>query len=87
LPWLPGRLRRLLPAQAAPRGVRVEGISTGAAPAAAADMHGAPRWQYRRLVFEPIPYDAPATACRLALDAALGAAVAVLEESTGRSSQ
>jgi hypothetical protein len=37
------------------------------------------RWHYRRLVFEPVPYDAPPDACRQALDTALAAAVMILE--------
>jgi hypothetical protein len=36
------------------------------------------RWHYRRLVFEPIPYDLDPTTCRLLLDAALKAAVEAL---------
>jgi hypothetical protein len=36
------------------------------------------RWRFRRLVFEPVPYDAEPAACRRALDAALAAAVASL---------
>ena len=36
------------------------------------------RWHYRRLVFEPIPYDLDPTACRLLLDAALAAALEAL---------
>ncbi len=35
-------------------------------------------WRFRRLVFEPVPYDAEPVACRRALDAALAAAVASL---------
>lgn len=35
-------------------------------------------WRFRRLVFEPVPYDAEPAACRRALDAALAAAVASL---------
>lgn len=39
-----------------------------------------PHHEYRRLVLEPVPYDAPPAACRAALDAALGIALAALEE-------
>ena len=39
------------------------------------------KWEYRRLVFEPVPYEMPAEACREVLDAALAAAVSALEES------
>jgi hypothetical protein len=39
------------------------------------------KWDYRRLVFEPVPYAMPPEQCREVLDAALAAAVAALEES------
>ncbi len=39
---------------------------------------GSREWRFRRLVFEPVPYDAEPAACRRALDAALAAAEASL---------
>ncbi|CAA9294413.1 MAG: hypothetical protein AVDCRST_MAG77-5041 [uncultured Chloroflexi bacterium] len=39
---------------------------------------GGARWSYRRLVFEPRPYDAPADAVRATLDAAISTALGVL---------
>lgn len=44
---------------------------------------GAGGWQYRRLVFEPVPYDAAPAAVRAALDGALAAAVRALERVSG----
>ena len=36
-------------------------------------------WHYRRLVFEPAPYDQPAAQCRSALDSALSSATSILQ--------
>jgi len=40
-------------------------------------------WSYRRLVFEPVPYDAPPERCRMSLDAALSAALSTLDAPEG----
>lgn len=74
-----------------PRGVRlrvVEGslgnIPDWLRPALRALSHAAgppPRWEYRRLVFETVPYDVAPEACRSALDTALSAAIKALEAS------
>lgn len=39
-----------------------------------------PQWEYRRIVFEPAPYNVESDACRAALDVALGIAVQALEQ-------
>jgi len=46
----------------------------------AGDLRG---WSYRRLVFEPVPYDAPPERCRMSLDAALSAALSTLDAPEG----
>jgi hypothetical protein len=95
---LPGWLRASLPAPAGPASTppgsggpeqarRWLGQLVARGRELLSSAPGTGGWHYRRLVFEPVPYDAPPAACRHALDQALGAALAALEQSTGRSSQ
>ena len=63
------------------RRLRVTEGSLGAVPEWLAP-HAPPNWEYRRLVFEPVPYDMPPAPCRDVLDASLAAALGALEEST-----
>ena len=60
------------------RGVRVTEGSLGAVPTW---LDTKDAWHYRRLVFEPSPYDMPPHTCRQTLDSALASALTALQES------
>lgn len=79
---VPAAVERLSPKDSAVRIRVAEGdlgpIPAWLKPALAGLSPATTRWHYRRLVFEPVPYDAPPDLCRQALDAALAVAVLTL---------
>jgi hypothetical protein len=60
------------------RAVRVVEGSLGTIPEWLAPALPRAKWRYRRLVFEPVPYDLTPDICRSVLDAALAVACAAL---------
>jgi hypothetical protein len=70
-PWLSAMLEQDVPDEF-PR----SGVTTGVD----RTLRSRVRWQYRRLVFEPVPYGIPPERCRRVLDRALAAALAALHE-------